>query len=410
MKKAISIFFLFIICTKALLADVKVGVHKEVITPELSTPSAGYARRIAVPMEGIHDPLYATTAVIQNDEELIAICAVDHLGFDYSMCKEVEKRALEWLNQKNLTVYVCSSHTHAGGGGFLPIPEISKFISGKFLPAIRERYIKGAVDSIVSAYKNLAPAKIGFSSMKLKGLTLYRSKFPMGIEPKDQLFVISFLDLNDKPIGTIYNFAIHPTTLGAHNLQFSSDLIHYARETLAKEFGNEYVSLFINGAQAEILPNLTSNVDQWALCKSIGDRLGFAVSSLIEKTTHSTDVKIDKKRKGYHFTVAPTNPMMKMPSWQYISEINYLVFDDQYGCITAPGELSCCYEYELESYAKNQGIKTFCVFGLTNDAHGYILKPEAIENKTQESFLSFGDKNYGEVFKEMCQELIDTSK
>lgn len=37
------------------------------------------------------------------------------------------------------------------------------------------------------------------------------------------------------------------------------------------------------------------------------------------------------------------------------------------------------------------------IFGLTNDAHGYIIAPDSWRHKTMESELSFGGEDYGDI-------------
>jgi hypothetical protein len=89
--------------------------------------------------------------------------------------------------------------------------------------------------------------------------------------------------------------------------------------------------------------------------------------------------------------------------------MNILVFNQWYAFITIPGELSCIYDKQLKTIGKSIGYQEVSIFGLTNDAHGYIILPESWERKTFESNLSFGGKQYGERMMRMAQNLLENA-
>jgi hypothetical protein len=52
------------------------------------------------------------------------------------------------------------------------------------------------------------------------------------------------------------------------------------------------------------------------------------------------------------------------------------------------------------------GFKHLSVLGLVNDAHGYIILPEAWRRQTSESQLSFGGEFYGDRMMEKTLKLL----
>ena len=80
-----------------------------------------------------------------------------------------------------------------------------------------------------------------------------------------------------------------------------------------------------------------------------------------------------------------------------------LVVNKDHLFVAIPGELSCLYNTQLKNAAETQGFTHLSILGLTNDAHGYILVPEAWHAKTQESALSFGGEGYG---KELTSKIL----
>jgi len=119
------------------------------ITPPLGTPSAGYAKRFGRSMIGIKDPLLATTVLIQSGEKQIAFCGVDNLGFDNAMVQEIKKKVQSYEQLRQCKVFISSSHTHSGGGGFMDIPVVGYMLAGGFDPKIRQFYINQTVKAMM---------------------------------------------------------------------------------------------------------------------------------------------------------------------------------------------------------------------------------------------------------------------
>jgi len=64
------------------------------------------------------------------------------------------------------------------------------------------------------------------------------------------------------------------------------------------------------------------------------------------------------------------------------------------------------YDQQFKNLGKELGFLKVSIFGLTNDAHGYIITPDAWRHKTYESALSFGGELYGEEVTESVRALF----
>ena len=62
-----------------------------------------------------------------------------------------------------------------------------------------------------------------------------------------------------------------------------------------------------------------------------------------------------------------------------------------------------------KEWGKKEGFRHVSVLGLVNDAHGYIILPEAWEKKTFESGMSWGGKYYGASIFEKVMNLFQNS-
>lgn len=90
--------------------------------------------------------------------------------------------------------------------------------------------------------------------------------------------------------------------------------------------------------------------------------------------------------------------------------MNLIVLNRSHAFITIPGELSCLYDEKLKEFGNALGFTHVSIFGLTNDAYGYIILPESWRNKTMESGLSFGGENYGELTEKRAEILLKAYK
>lgn len=408
MRRLCSYLIIFLFLIVSLEAKIRVGLGSEDITPPLGTPSAGYSKREGKGMIGVKDPLLANAVLIDNEVKQIVFCSVDNLGFDYGMVQEIRRIAKLHPLLENADIFISSSHTHSGGGAFIDFPFIGKKLAGPFNAEIRKYYIEKTAKAILQTCDNLQEAKIGFGVDTLPGIAYYRSSVPEQFDPLNQLFIIKLTSTDNEPLCVLFNFALHPTTLSGKNMEFSADFVGKTRELLKKELGQNVLSIFVNGAQGELVPlPLSTDEDENSLCQRVGSVLGEAVVSLWNNTMVSEDLDMATKVHPYSFSVSP--PLVfnwRIPIRTHETEVALIRLND-HAILTVPGELSVVYDAKLSAYGISQGYSTVSIFGLTDDAHGYIITPEAIDKKTKESYLSLGDSEYGERVYQMLQDLLN---
>lgn len=390
-----------------LSAAVFVGIGKSDITPPIGTPSAGYAARKGAGMEGIHDPLLAIAMAIDNGEKKIVFCSVDHLGFTHEMVQEVIHQVHLQPELEHVEIYVGSSHTHSGGGAFLDMPIIGEALAGAYSPSIANYYIANTAQAIIQACQNMQPAKIGVGYGQVNDLTKYRSIWPKAADPLNDVAVIKISDLEEKPIAVLFNFAVHPTILEADNKMFSADFVGYARDHIKALIGHDVEAIYFNGAQGDIAPNVPNGGDRFNLCDEAGRKLAERVSTIWDSIETEDHIDIITKKKTYSFNPLSTPFGLQLPLDKYLSEINLIILDRKNVFVTIPGELSCIYDRRFKLIGKDLGLEHISILGLCNDAHGYIILPEAWRMKTYESQLSFGGENYGERIEGMVSDLLN---
>lgn len=357
-------------------------------------------------MEGEHDPLLATCLLIDNGEKAIALCGVDHLGFTFQMTQDVQYRVRRHPGLERCEVYIGSSHTHSGGGAFLEIPEIGPSLAGAYDTHITDLYVTAVIKAIVAARQSAQPAKLGIGYGHLPDAHRYRSRFPRGITPPDDLMVIKATTVDDQPLAVFFNYAVHPTVLPASNLLFSADFVGYARHHLRHLLGEQVQPVYFNGAQAELVPP-ASQQPPFEACERLGHEMADAVYALWEHISTHDSLEMDSIKKPYCFVPQPTPEGLKLPLEHYMTELNVIVLGRKHALIGVPGELSCVYDARLKEAASGLGYEHLSVLGLCNDAHGYIILPDAWGYPTYEASLSFGGQSYGEQVYSQIHSLLE---
>lgn len=388
------------------LSALLVGIGKVEITPPIGTPSAGYAERKGEGMEGVHDPLLAIALFIDNGEKKIVLCSVDHLGYPYEMVQKIREKVQSHSDLSDSEIYIGSSHTHSGGGGYLNIPVLGEILAGSFDATIADLYIEKTSEAIIQASRSTKKAKIGIGYGNVDNVTTYRGIWPTGISPLTDVAVIKITDLEGTPMAVFFNFPVHPTILKSQNRHFSADFVGYARDHLTSLLGGEVQAIYFNGAQGDILPAISRDEDSYLSCEFFGKALASATQKIWDQIEVSEFLQLSSEKHPYSFAPKPNPFGITLPVASYDSELNLLVLDGKHAFVTIPGELSCIYDYRMKEKGKELGYEHVSIFGLTNDAHGYIILPESWEHKTFESRLSFGGKDYGNLIESKVISLL----
>jgi hypothetical protein len=406
MKTAMRFFLALFVFPAAGMADIRAGVGKAEITPSVGTPSAGYMERQGQGMEGIHDPLLAIALFLDNTEKQVVFCSVDHLGFTYDMVQEITAKIHAKKELKDCEVFVASSHTHSGGGAYLNIPVLGEGLAGKYNASTTQFYIDKTCEAIFQAYLNQIPAKVGIGYGQAPVLSQYRGLFPENVTPLRDVTVIKVTKVDNTPLAILFNYPVHPTLLKGQNRLFSADFVGYARNHLQSLIDASVQPIYFNGAQGDILPVVFNEADSFDSCDQLGKSLAETAKAIWDTTNAQDHLQITTEKEPYTFQPKPTPFGLGLPVDLYKSEMNLIVLNQKHAFITIPGELSCLYNKSLNKTGRKLGFNHVSIFGLTNDAHGYIILPESWQHKTLESGLSFGGENYGEITFKRAETLL----
>ncbi len=266
-----------------------IGVAQVDITPPVEIYSRNWGAAKYDVAEGIHRPLLLTCITFQssqNEKPLVLIGA--DLG-GWNNCEEELILRSELLKELAIgapQLMLCYSHTHAG-------PSLNRENSRKpggeyidsYLTKFKESAIRAARDALFSASPAVLTWHYGICKLATNRdlPDLETDRFVVGFNPDkkadDTLLVGRITDEQNRIIGTIVNYACHPTTLAWDNRLISPDYIGSMRELV--ESSTKAPCLFLQGASGELAP-----AEQYAgdieIAEKNGRQLGYSVLATLE--------------------------------------------------------------------------------------------------------------------------------
>jgi hypothetical protein len=239
--------------------------------------------------------------------------------------------------------------------------------------------------------------------------------------------VIQTLTPDGKVIGTLVNYAMHPEVLGSDAGILSPDCIGPLCDSIETEFGG--VAVFMNGAQGGMVTadnrDLSKSGDirnavwpdqrTWSECLRIGQLMAAEAISILSTANVQEMPLVANTSRMVEFPVESAmmraivaGSPLKYPHTDdfHISVQMNLLTIGTAQVLTIPGEALPNIGFYLKR--KMKGSHNL-LFGLTNDAFGYILTKVDFESFDRYSYISrtsLGEMT-GEILIENALEMID---
>ena len=362
--------------------EFKVGVGRRIITPNPLLPVSGGLGPSA-PAREKQGELMARAVVFQNGETSVAVVSLDLLGFPSVLCNRVRTRVPR-ISAKN--ILIGSTHTHSapdcygfadGRGGFTGDLKFMEFVCVKTAEAVNE-----ALDA-------LKPARLKVGTDEAKGKIAYNYYAPDLYDRR--MSVIQAIDSADQPIVTLVNYAIHPEVLGSGIGILSPDLIGPLCDRIEERGGGQ--AIFMNGAQGGMITADNRDLNRpkdaqrgywhddrtWGECVRIGNTMADEALRIVRDTPiqdnpnlfcGSIDIKFPVD-SDLLWAVVISSPLKypHNPDHSITTQVNVVNIGNSQ-ILTIPGEALPNIGFYLKR--KMRGEHNL-LFGLTNDAFGYIL-------------------------------------
>ena len=266
-----------------------IGVAQVDITPPTGIYSRNWGAAKEDVAEGVHQPMMLTcvTFRLSPEDKPLVLIAADLGGWKNSEDEwDFRSRLLRSLNIEPPQLMVCLSHTHAG-------PNISSEYSNKpggkyiefYMADLREAAVLAARDALESAVPAVLTWHYGTCRLATNRdlHDAAEDRYVVGFNPykkaDDTLLVGRITNEQNSIIGTIVNYACHPTTLAWDNRLISPDYVGSMRKLV--ESNTKSPCLFLQGASGELSPAEQYQGDV-EIAEKHGRQLGYAVMATLE--------------------------------------------------------------------------------------------------------------------------------
>ncbi len=367
-----ALWLLLLLCALPAPAEFRAGIAVRNVTPDPLLPVCGGVgpSRAATRKEG---ELTVRALVFEQDGTRVAIVSADFLGFPGVLADQV-RAAVKGIPPQN--ILIGATHTHSA-------PDCYGFPNGRggtaMDPKYRDSVCQRMAEALNEAVANLQPARLKIATGEAHGKIAYNYYAEQLYDPRCN--VIQALDASGKPFATLVNYAIHPEVIGSDAGICSPDLIGPLYDRLAADGGG--TGIFMNSAQGGMI---TADNRQaggrdartWAECLRIGSLLAQEALRIVQDAPILDSPKLSCAAR--QLTLPVDSPLMRALMKQLpgapaggaesvTTQFNLVNLGDAQ-ILTIPGEALPNIGYYLKR--KMHGRHNL-LFGLTNDAFGYIL-------------------------------------
>jgi len=401
-------------------AEIQVGAASRVITPDPLLPISG-GMGVPKPASEKRGELTARAIVLRKADVSVAIVSLDLLGFPSVLGDQVRAK-VNRIPAAN--ILIGSTHTHSA-------PECYAFPDGKGGHTGDLKYLDLVCDqtaiAINEAIDRLQPAWIKIATGEAQGKIAYNYYAPDLYDRR--MNVIQAKTPQGKTIATLVNYAVHPEVLGNNVGICSPDLVGPLYEQLEAQTGG--MGLFMNSAQGGMVTADNRNLDQpkdtqpgywhdarsWEECVRIGKlmagealRIVYDAPEQKEPTLFCDSLAVRFPVESDQMWAVVTGSPQKYPhndDRSITARIN-LVNLGTAQILTIPGEALPNIGFYLKR--KMHGTQNL-LFGLTNDAFGYILTKVDFHSFPRYDYISrtsLGELT-GEILIDQALEFIKKS-
>jgi hypothetical protein len=390
LTKTIGSVFLFISLlsqTTFTFADFRAGISVRIVTPDPLLPVSGGVG----PSNNVtrkKGDLTVRAMVLENDDKRVAFVSTDFLGFPAVLGDRVRSQVKSIIPPEHILIGATHTHSAPDSYGF---PNNTGGTDANLI--YLDLVCNKTAEAIKDAFTNLQPASLKVATDKAKGKIAYNYYAPDLYDPRCS--VMQAIDQTGKPFITLVNYAIHPEVLGSNQGILSPDLIGPLYDRILSKGGG--IGIFMNGAQggmvtADVRGPDGKDIQNWSECRRIGHLLADEALRITHNTTEQKNPKIKCTWKNVTLPVDSSlllgimqnSPLqLAKPDKKSITTRVNLVNVGDTQILTIPGEALPNIGFYLK---RKMSGKHNLLFGLTNDALGYIL--------TKEDWNSFERYNY----------------
>lgn len=409
-----------VLCILFFVPNVRAQVFKaaaavRVITPDPLLPVSGGIGTPKITTQKNGD-LFVRVMVLEKGTTRVAIVNVDNLGWPAALGNK-SRALIKGIAPEN--VLIGATHTHSGPDAYaFPNEKGESFADLKYL----DWCTKQIADAVNEAVKKLEPASLKIAVGEAKGKIAYNYYAEQLYDPRCGVIqaIAGAGKDKGKVIATLVNYAIHPEVIGSGRGILSPDLCGPLYDKIEGEAGG--IALFMNGAQGGMVTADNRTEDRkerndYQECKRIGELLGAEALRIVDKAeilqnpslycaSRKIEFPVESDIMKYILKNSPIKNEMAGDN-KVVTQLN-LVNIGTAQILTIPGEALPNIGYYIK---RKMRTKFPFLFGLTNDAFGYMLTKVDFNSFKRYDYVSrtsLGEMT-GEIYMEQALKLIEDS-
>jgi len=370
--------------------EFKVGAAVRVITPDPLLPVSG---GIGTPKKTTtkKGDLFVRAMVLQKGTTRIAIVGIDNLGWT-SALGDRSRALIKGILPQNILIGATHTHSAPDAYGF---PDAT----GRSIAdlAYLDWCVKQIADAVNEAAENAEPASLKIAVGEAQGKIAYNYYADNLYDPRCGVIqAIAESGKNKgKVIATLVNYAVHPEVIGSSQGILSPDLCGPLYDRIESKAGG--IAIFMNSAQGGMVTADTrlengKEANTWEECIRIGNLLADEALRIVDNVepqkepalfcaSREIEFPVESEMMRYILKNSPIK-MMSIKENVVTTRLSYLQVGSA-KVLTIPGEALPNIGFYIK---RNMKTDHAFLFGLTNDAFGYIL--------TKEDFNSFKRYEY----------------
>jgi len=369
---AATVVFCFA-CTSQARSQFRAAIAIRDVTPDPLLPVSGGIGPCQPATRKI-GKLTVRALVFESDGTRVAICSTDFLGFPGVLCDKVS-RQVRGIPAEN--ILIGATHNHSG-------PDCYGFPDPTGKTAADVTYLNGVcqklADAINQAVDSLQVSFVKIATGRARGKIAYNYYAERLYDPRCD--VIQIVDTQNRPLATLVNYACHPEVIGPDQGILCPDFVGPLYDRIKERGGG--TGIFMNSALGGMVTADCRGPDgkdmrTWDECTRIGHLLAdeslrivadapiwkspelFCGSTTVEFPVESELIRAVIKLSPLAFGLNERGSLA--------TQVNVVNLGNAQ-ILTIPGEALPNIGYYLKR--KMHGEHNL-LFGLTNDAFGYIL-------------------------------------
>lgn len=408
-----SLFLIFALSSNA--QTLKAGAAVRDITPDHLIPISGGMGTPEMP-NGFQGKLTVRALVLEKGTTRLAIVGVDNIGWP-AYLGDRSRKLIKGIAPENILIGATHAHSCPDAYGFAD----EKGNTGTDLKYL-DWCVKQIADAVNEAVSKLEPASVKTSVEKAAERMAYNYYAPQLYDRR--MGVIQAIATSGKnagkPIATLVNYATHPEILGTGRKLISPDLCGPLYDRIESKVGG--VAIFMNSAQGGMVtadtrvdPKIDDGKENndWNECIRIGNLMADEALRILEKApvqenptlycaSKTIQLPVDNPVMRFVFLHSPLVPeSLKKGDFSSINTRLNLLNIGKAQIITIPGEALPNIGFYVKRKMK---VAQPMLFGLTNDAFGYMLTKEDFSGFERYSYVSrtsLGEMT-GEIYEDQA--------